>query len=119
MANPNPPLENLKPWQPGQSGNPAGRPRRRPVTDILLDLLDEEDAGGRIAADEVARAWLKAAREGSYQHLKELLDRTEGKVPAPVEQAEPNATVKVEYVESPPPEAAQESEEGDPAGGPV
>jgi hypothetical protein len=31
----------------------------------------------------------------------------------------PGATVRVEYVESPPPETAQESEEGDPAGGPV
>jgi hypothetical protein len=38
MANPNPPLENLKPFKPGQSGNPAGT---KPGTKHLKTLIQE------------------------------------------------------------------------------
>ena len=29
------------PWEPGQSGNPGGRPKRRPIADSLKDALDQ------------------------------------------------------------------------------
>lgn len=32
-------LANLRPFQPGQSGNPTGRPKRKPVTEALLAEL--------------------------------------------------------------------------------
>lgn len=30
---------NVTTWKPGQSGNPAGRPKRKPVTDAILREL--------------------------------------------------------------------------------
>jgi hypothetical protein len=35
-----PAMENAK-WKPGQSGNPGGRPKKKPVTDYLIDQLDQ------------------------------------------------------------------------------
>ncbi len=32
-------LKNLRPFQPGQSGNPTGRQKRKPVTEALLAEL--------------------------------------------------------------------------------
>lgn len=49
--------ENLKPWQPGQSGNPGGKPkgaRNRIQGAFLNALADDFDAHGR-AALEAAR----------------------------------------------------------------
>lgn len=40
-----PKLENLKsPWQPGQSGNPGGRPKTRHLTEILAVELEKPAA---------------------------------------------------------------------------
>lgn len=41
METPN--VSHLKPaWQPGQSGNPGGRPKRKPITEALLAELAKE-----------------------------------------------------------------------------
>jgi len=37
MSNPNPKIDHLTPWKPGQSGNEAGRPRKM-VSQVLKDL---------------------------------------------------------------------------------
>jgi len=43
MANPNPPLENLKPFKPGQSGNPKGKkPGTRSLSTIIREFLEQE-----------------------------------------------------------------------------
>lgn len=34
-------LENLRSWQPGESGNPRGRPKKRPITDECAQILSE------------------------------------------------------------------------------
>jgi len=47
-------LAYLKPWQPGQSGNPAGRPKgsRNKLEEIFLrDLLEHWEANGASAID--------------------------------------------------------------------
>jgi hypothetical protein len=41
MANPNPPLENLKPFKPGQSGNPAGKPKGTISLSTMIQELSE------------------------------------------------------------------------------
>src|SRR5262245_5143493 len=40
--------KNLMPaWRPGQSGNLNGRPKHKPITDMLIHALDQTAIGGR------------------------------------------------------------------------
>jgi hypothetical protein len=43
-----------KPFQPGQSGNPLGRPKRKPITDAIMRQLMIEIGVGVTNADKVA-----------------------------------------------------------------
>ena len=85
MGNPNPvpKLENLRPWKPGESGNPVGHSRARRLSDAINRKLSEP---GR--EDDLINAWYEQALSGSFQHLREILDRTEGKVASKVEVTE-------------------------------
>ena len=73
-------------WKPGQSGNPAGRPpNTRYISEILREKLLEETAEGKTHAELIAEALIELAKDpkmrGFAPAIKELLDRTEGKVP--------------------------------------
>jgi hypothetical protein len=68
--------ENLRPFQPGKSGNPGGRPRKL-VTEELQKILASKTRGG---AKKLAEAMFRRATEDSFQDSKEILDRVEGKV---------------------------------------
>lgn len=74
-------LQNLRPWKPGQSGNPGGRPRRKPVTDRLRDILESTDKNGKTVADRIVEAIRDAAIGGDVRFVELILDRIEGKVP--------------------------------------
>ena len=93
------PLENLRPWKPGQSGNPGGRPKRQPITDDYLALHDkpipakirdkiaqslgEELPEGLTYGQALAiRQYLAAAIEGDTAAAREIADRIQGKSPA-------------------------------------
>lgn len=80
MANPNPKTDHLKPWQPGQSGNPSGYSKDRRMTTQLLKQLE---ADGEL--DEVVTALIREAKKGSFQHIREIFDRLDGKVASKVE----------------------------------
>jgi hypothetical protein len=71
-----PPREHQ--WKPGQSGNPGGRPKGLSITAALRTLLEKEH-NGKTLAEILADRWMKDALEGKFPHLKELLDRTEGR----------------------------------------
>jgi hypothetical protein len=73
--------ENLKPWQPGQSGNPGGRPRTKLITAELERMLEQEApaANGKTWAAVIAEALLKKARKGDVRAIAELANRIEGK----------------------------------------
>jgi hypothetical protein len=88
VANPNPsPATRFK---KGDIPNPGGRPRGRSVTARLRDLLDrpapgadgKKKRGGPPAADALAEVILRAALDGDFRFVKEVLDRTEGVVRA-------------------------------------
>lgn len=71
--------ENLKSWEPGQSGNPAGRPKKMPkLDDYLAEILTEEKEGmsGLMIILKALRA--KAAK-GDVKAAALLLDRAFGK----------------------------------------
>ena len=83
---------NGKPWQPGQSGNPKGRPKKDcSLTSLLKEELDKvpelKDKSGATNTKTwrqlLVQAWLLGAMKKS-DLLKELLDRVEGKVAQPI-----------------------------------
>ena len=68
-----------RPFKKGQSGNPGGRPKGSiSLTTILREKLSEGD-GER--AKQLVEELLLRAGEKSDPLMKEILDRTEGKVP--------------------------------------
>lgn len=77
-----------RPFQPGQSGNPSGRPKSKPITEAYKAIL--ADPANREA---LAKALLKHAKKGNVFAAKEMADRVEGKV---VEQVEITANVSLE-----------------------
>jgi hypothetical protein len=88
-GNRHPPPEETR-WKPGQSGNPGGRPKGKPVTDELRRLMEEQppnDPDGRSYARLLAQVLLHAALKGKVDAARELLDRVEGRVPHEVAAA--------------------------------
>ncbi|PSH04628.1 MAG: hypothetical protein CXZ00_07405 [Acidobacteria bacterium] len=74
-------IENLRPWQLGQSGNPGGRPKKRLISEELERLLAEEapKSGGKPWAEVIAEALLRKASNGDVRAIAELANRIEGK----------------------------------------
>ena len=78
-------LANLRSWKPGQSGNPAGRPKRKTLAEMCGEELDEqarklgivitEEDRGRLGA----KAWAAAIMEKNMRAISELADRRDGK----------------------------------------
>ena len=68
--------DKIKPYQfqPGQSGNPGGRPKKKPITDAYAALLSNP-----AKADELAKAMFDQAVAGNVQAARELREGIEGK----------------------------------------
>jgi len=76
----NPPVSAQ--WKPGQSGNPAGRPKSITISEAYrreLAKLDPDDKHGRTFAEVLAEQIIIKAKGGDVQAVRELTDRTEGK----------------------------------------
>jgi uncharacterized protein DUF5681 len=70
-------------WQKGQSGNPSGRPKKKPVTEMYERILSDP-----IALKALEQAIKKALGKGQMAmvlQLREMTDRVEGKVTQPIE----------------------------------
>src|SRR5207253_6863743 len=77
-------------WKPGQSGNPGGRPKKKPITERYAANLEEtvpeahrislKLRKGATWADAMTMALLLLAARGNIQAAKEITDRVEGKV---------------------------------------
>lgn len=88
MPNPNGHPETLKPFQKGNTAAVGkGRPKGTSISRLLKELRDEcELLGkplpqGRTAAELLAQKMYVKAIKGQYSFAREILDRTEGKVP--------------------------------------
>ena len=96
MTTANNPANNLSPWQPGQSGNPSGRPKG--TRDLASYVLETTDGGKELvdALLSIARGVMPnvAAQEGSrprkdqqvrpadqLKAIEMLLDRGFGRSP--------------------------------------
>ena len=65
-----------RPFQPGQSGNPGGRPKSEvSITAWLKRICADENE-----AEALARAIINQAKEGNSAAIKAVLDRVDGAV---------------------------------------
>jgi hypothetical protein len=67
-------------FQPGQSGNPSGRPAK-PFTAALLRIVEKKianDPDGRALLDAIAQQLVAKASKGDLASIRELADRIEG-----------------------------------------
>lgn len=76
-------VENLTPFKPGQSGNPSGRPKKKPLTEMYEGILNDPEEMAKIRAS-VVKALVKGNMAMVLQ-LREMTDRVEGKVTQPIE----------------------------------
>lgn len=75
------------PFVKGQSGNPAGR-KPRPFEEALRRALLRKDPKTKaIALDNLAKALIAKALEGDVPAIKEIADRSDGKVPQAMEHS--------------------------------
>lgn len=75
-------LKNLKKFEKGKSGNPAGRPKKLPALDeVIANVLGQtkEVNGEQITAIEaIIRKLFQQAASGNIQAAKILLERSYG-----------------------------------------
>ena len=83
-------IQNLKPWRKGVSGNPGGRPKRKPIEEELLRLIDERVSprDKRTHARKIAEAMLRAAGNGNVNAFMAVADRVDGRVPLAEESSD-------------------------------
>jgi|SRR5271155_1397045 len=83
-------LENLgPPWTPGQSGNPSGRPKKRPISDRYSSYAEMRlpkelrlKLGlwkGATYGDAITKSVFDAALEGKCQATREIREGIEGR----------------------------------------
>ncbi len=61
-------------WKPGQSGNPGGRPKWKPISEALQHLVTPK------VADAIASELILKAGKGDVSAFNALTDRLEGKI---------------------------------------
>lgn len=81
-------------WKKGESGNPDGLKRTKPLSDALRAILsrernDQEDwllakDHGKTYAQHLAVILVGKAADGDIQAIREIFDRVEGKTPQAV-----------------------------------
>ena len=65
-------LANLRPFQPGQSGNPTGRPKRKPVTEALLaELAKSHGRNGATKLEAMVTRLVKTVISGKPREAVE------------------------------------------------
>lgn len=70
-------------WQPGQSGNPNGRPKKKPITDLFEELMSDPELVAQFKT-AIANSIKKGGMAG-VMYMKEAADRLEGKVTQPID----------------------------------
>ena len=73
-------------YKPGQSGNPAGRPKMPDLSEAIAKILNEEK-DGKTALDAILAALRAKAAKGDVRAAQELFDRGYGKASQPIEHS--------------------------------
>lgn len=76
---------NLRPWKPGQCGNPKkiGNGRKRLATDLVKSLdrksiADLEAPGGKTFREAIVAALLRQCIQGNINAIRTVFDRVDG-----------------------------------------
>ncbi len=85
-----PNTSGLRPWPKGVSGNPGGRPKKLPITDVLREELEKRGKHNVMVSRSIARKLIDLALAGNIEAMHLIADRAEGKVPQRVEQSGPD-----------------------------
>jgi hypothetical protein len=83
-------IQNLRPpWKPGESGNPSGRPKKRPISDLYAEFAERPVpeklrralglAKGATFAEAQTVSIFIAACNGNVQAAREIREGIEGK----------------------------------------
>lgn len=98
---------NLKPWKPGQSGNPRGR-KATSLTRLLRDamakaeLCGQPTPGGKPVDEVFVEACIAHAIQGHATFAGQIWDRMEGRVPRePDDAGGVDAVIEVEFGKPP------------------
>lgn len=77
--------EHLAPYhfKPGESGNPGGRPKKKPISELYERLLEDPAFMGQV--EESIRKMVASGRMVGQLQLKEMAERVEGKVSQAIE----------------------------------
>jgi hypothetical protein len=93
-------------WKPGTSGNPKGRPRKEPLTDLLRRVLDETLAKAQdpnqpsLGYVLVKNFVLEAIRTKDIDMVIEIFNRIDGKVKERLELGgEDGEPIRVERID--------------------
>ena len=71
-----------KQWKPGQTGNPGGRPAKKPITEMYERILSDPKAVAQI--EKALKSALSKGQMAMVLQLREMTDRIEGKVTQPI-----------------------------------
>lgn len=79
MANPNPNTSGLKPFKPGQSGNPSGGSRKASLRSLIRKAMAKTADDGATALE----GWVdNLIRSGEHETVLEVLRFVDGLTPA-------------------------------------
>ena len=109
MANSNPSKKGLMPaWKPGQSGNPSGRPRTKPICDRYAWITEEKLpesiqkklklGPGATYGDVVALRTFHAALEGDIAATREIREAIEGKSTIRTDEERPPIRIDISAI---------------------
>lgn len=73
------PIPNSKPFPPGVSGNPNGRPKKLPALDALMEKVMGEEKDGVSAMEVILKALRAKAAKGDVRAAEIVLNRAYGK----------------------------------------
>ncbi len=88
-------------FQPGQSGNPKGPPKRAKLfTQALLISLKKTDERDVEAIPRIADKLVALAESGDVAAIKEVADRAEGKVPQAIGGSDelPDVSMRISWI---------------------
>jgi len=109
MSNPNPITDKLKPWKPGETGNPKGRPkgvansktRLLRLLEITQDLQNPITGSieGFTVLEQLDLAQIIKAKKGDTKAYDSILDRLEGKPQQKMSFATENTSELLDTIE--------------------